>query len=150
MLKPVTCSIDVPQDPERVYDVIDLLPNHETFTDHFMVDWSLSGPTRGVGAKAKVRLKKPGPADWLEVEVVDAEAPVRNVEEGSSAGGKRKTRGTYTLAPRPGGGTHVTFTLEWMAAPAIERVLGPITRSVSRRSNAIALKRLAERLATEG
>src|SRR5262245_66592356 len=50
-VKPLSVSIEVPQSRERVYDFLDVLGNHEQFTDHFLVDWELSGPASGVGAK---------------------------------------------------------------------------------------------------
>ena len=47
MVKPVTVSIDVPQDRERVYEFLDVMANHEPFTDHLLRDWELSGRTSG-------------------------------------------------------------------------------------------------------
>jgi hypothetical protein len=46
-VKPVTVSIEVPRSREEVYDFLDVLGNHEGFTDHFLVDWEVSGPQRG-------------------------------------------------------------------------------------------------------
>ena len=63
-MKPVTVSTTVPQGREEVYDFLDVLANHEPFTDHMMVDWQYSGPAAGLGARARMRLKKPGRADW--------------------------------------------------------------------------------------
>ena len=60
-MKPVTVSIKVPQSPDEVFEYLDVLANHEQFTDHFLVDWETSGPERGVGARARMRVKKPGP-----------------------------------------------------------------------------------------
>jgi hypothetical protein len=37
-MKPVRVSIDVPQAREDVYDFLDVLANHELFTDHMMRD----------------------------------------------------------------------------------------------------------------
>jgi hypothetical protein len=51
-VKPVTVSIEVPNSTQQVYEFLDVLGNHESFMNHFMVDWQLSGPKRGVGAKA--------------------------------------------------------------------------------------------------
>lgn len=147
MIRPVTCTIDVPQRRERVYAQLEVLADHERFTDHFLVDWSVSGPRRGVGARARMRLRKPGPADWLAMEVVAAEPPARSVEESVSAGGRRRTRGTYALEPTAAGGTRVSFTLAWLRAPLAERLLAPVTRAVTRRANARSLRRLADELA---
>jgi uncharacterized protein YndB with AHSA1/START domain len=145
-LKAVTAEVEVPRSPEVVFDQLDVLGDHERFTDHLLVDWSVSGPRAGVGARARMRLRKPGPADWLEMEVVDAERPTRSVEESVSAKGRRLTRGTYRLAPTAAGGTRITFTLEWLRAPLGDRLVAPLTRSVTRRANAKSLRRLAAEL----
>jgi hypothetical protein len=46
-MKPVRVSIDVPQAREDVYDFLDILANHELFTDHMLRDWRCEGPARG-------------------------------------------------------------------------------------------------------
>ena len=145
-MEPVTASITVPAPRAEVYDFLDVLANHESFTDHMLVDWRLSGPQRGVGAAARFRLKKPGRKDWMDLEVIAADPPHGTVEETVSAGGRRHTRGTYTLAEEPGGGTRIQFELAWLEAPALERLAAPIPRAVARRGNQRAMERLAERL----
>jgi uncharacterized protein YndB with AHSA1/START domain len=146
-VKPVTVSAEVPKPREEVYEFLDVLANHEQFTDHFMVDWQLSGPRRGVGAKANVRVKATGEKDWTDMEVVEADAGRRIVEEGTGgSGGKRRTRGTYALEDLPGGGTRITFTLEFLSLPTSERLMGPLQRAYVRRVNGKAMRRLAERL----
>ena len=147
-MKPVTTAITVPQPPTEVFDFLDVLANHERFTDHFLVDWELSGPPSGVGAKAHMRVKSPGPDDWLDMAVVAAERPRRSVEESVGAKGRRRTRGTYTLEELPDGMTKVGFSLEWLEAPLSERLMAPIARSVVGRANRKALRRLAETLDT--
>jgi hypothetical protein len=144
-MKPVTVSIEVARSPAEVYEFLAVLANHESFTDHFLVDWSFSGPARGVGAKARARANTPASQDWTEFEVVEAE-PGRIVEEGVGAGGKRRTRGTYTLEGLPGGGTGVSFELKWLQASRAERLLPPLTRAFIRRPNGKSLRRLAKRL----
>jgi hypothetical protein len=145
-MKPVSVAIEVPQPPEQVYEFLDVLGNHERFTDHFLLDWELSGPNRGVGARARMRVNSPGPDDWLDMEVVAAEAPRTTTEESVSAKGRRRTRGTYVLEPLPGGGTRVVFDFAWLEAPLSERLAAPLTRAVVRRANARSLQRLAEML----
>ena len=142
-MKPVTATVTVPRPREEVFDFLDVLGNHERFTDHFLVKWELSGPPAGVGARARMRLKKPGPADWLDMEVVAAERPKTTVEESVSAKGRRITRGTYMLADAPGGATRITFRLEWLRSPLGDRLAGPLTRAIAGRSNAKSLRRLA-------
>jgi hypothetical protein len=145
-MKPVTASITVPTRREEVYDFLDVLANHESFTDHMLVDWTISGPERGVGARARFRVKKPGRADWMDLEVLAAERPITSTEETVSAGGRRHTRGTYTLEETPDGGTRISFELVWLRAPRLERLAAPITRAVIGRGNQRAMERLAERL----
>jgi hypothetical protein len=148
-MKPVSASIEVPQSLERVYEYIDVLGNHERFTDHFLLDWEVSGPSRGVGAKARMRVKSPGPDDWLDMEVVEADPPRTTTEESVSGRGRRRTRGTYVLEPLPGGGTRITFELAWLEAPLRERLAAPLTRAVVRRANARSLQRLAQTLGAD-
>jgi len=146
-VKPVSVSVEVPNPRQEVYDFLDVLANHEQFTDHFMVDWQLSGPERGVGAKVNLRVKATGEKDWTEIEVVEVEPGRRIVEEGTGgSGGKRRTRGTYALDDLPGGGTRITFTLEFLSLPTGERLMGPLQRAYVKRVNGKGMKRLAERL----
>src|SRR3954451_21454181 len=121
-MKPVTVSTAVGRPRQEVFEFLDVLSNHEGFNDHFLVEWKFSGPPSGVGARARARQNAPGSQDWMEFEVVEAVAPQRIVEEADSAGGKRRTRGTYTLAERPDGGTEVRFELAWLKAPRGERI----------------------------
>jgi Polyketide cyclase / dehydrase and lipid transport len=102
-----------------------------------------------VGAKARMRVKSPGPDDWLEMEVIEAEPPRTTTEESVSAKGRRRTRGTYTLERLPDGGTHITFELAWLQAPLTERLAAPLARSVVRRANARSLERLAQTLGSD-
>jgi hypothetical protein len=147
-VKPVTVSVEVPKSTHEVYEFLDVLGNHESFMDHFMVDWQLSGPPRGVGAKANVRVKATAEKDWTDIEIVEADADRRLVEE--TTGGpraKRRTRGTYRLESLPDGGTRITFELEFLAMPRAERLMGPLQRAYVRRVNRKAMRRLAEQLA---
>jgi hypothetical protein len=145
-MKPVTVSITVPHGREQVYDFLDVLANHEPFTDHMLVDWHYSGPARGLGARARMRLKKRGRPDWMDLEVIEVHPPATTVEETVGAGGRRRTRGTYTLEEVPTGGTRISFRFEWLCAPLAERLAAPVTRSVLRRGNQRSLERLAQRL----
>jgi hypothetical protein len=148
-MKPVRVSVDVPNPRPEVYEFLDVLGNHEQFTDHFMVDWELSGPKRGVGAKANVRVKATGEKERTEMEVVEADAGRRIVEEGTGGSrGRRRTRGRYTLEDLPGGGTRIDFTLEFLSLPTREKLMGPVQRAYLKRVNGKALRRLAERLGT--
>jgi hypothetical protein len=146
-VKPVSVSVEVPNSTHQVYEFLEVLGNHESFMDHFMVDWELSGPKRGVGAKANVRVKATAEKDWTDVEIVEADSGRRLVEQttgGPSA--KRRTRGTYLLEALPDGGTKISFELEMLEMPAAERLMGPIGRGYVRRVNRRAMKRLKGQL----
>jgi hypothetical protein len=144
-VKPVTVSATTRKPVAEVHDFLDLLANHEGFMDHLFVDWEFSGPGRGVGAKAAARASAPGSQDWTEFEVVESE-PARIVEQGVGAGGKRKTRGTYTFEQLPQGGTRISFELAWLEASRAERLAPPLIRAFVRRANGKAMRRLAKQL----
>jgi Polyketide cyclase / dehydrase and lipid transport len=146
-VKPVTSSVTVPNRHGDVYAFLDVLANHESFTDHLMVDWDYSGPRAGVGAKARGRVNAPGSNEMIEIEVVEADPPRRIVEQQTGARGRRRTRGTYTLEELPGGGTKISFEFAWLEAPRLERIGAPLTRAFMRRANGRAMRRLAGELA---
>jgi uncharacterized protein YndB with AHSA1/START domain len=145
-VRPVTVTVDVPNPRADVYDFLDVLANHEPFTDHLMVDWHYSGPRAGVGAKANARVKAPGSNENVHIEVIEADPPRRIVEESLSAGGKRRTLGTYTLTELPEGGTRIAFELAWVEAPRNERMTAPLMRAFMRRANGRAMRRLGKLL----
>jgi len=145
-MEPVRVDIDVPQPIEEVYDFLDVMANHEPFTNHILKDWEYSGPDRGVGSKARVHVTAAGRTDTVDIEVVDAERPTRIVERNIGAGGKRVANGTYTLSALPSGGTHVQFEYSWQQIPLSERMMSPVVRGMLRRANERAMERLAEQL----
>ena len=69
MIKPVRVAVDVPEGREDVYDFLDVMANHEPFTDHIMKNWQYSGPDRGVGSKARVSVSAAGRSDDVDSEV---------------------------------------------------------------------------------
>jgi hypothetical protein len=146
MPKPVTVTVEVPQDREHVYDFLDVMANHEPFTNHLMRDWELSGPERGIGSKARVQVKALGASDTVDIEVVDADAPERIVERNTAAKAGRIGEGTYTLQPLPAGGTRISFEYKWIHAPLMDRLTAPLTRAFIRRTNEKAMRRLAAHL----
>jgi carbon monoxide dehydrogenase subunit G len=145
---PIKVSIDVPESREAVYDFLDILANHEVFTDHMMRDWHYEGPERGIGSKARVNAVLGGRTEPVEIEVIDAQPPFKSVERNTGAGGKRVATGTYTLTELPDGGTHIVFDYAWQKIPLSERLASPIIRSVMRRAIQRAMQRLAEQLQT--
>jgi len=144
-MKPVRVSIDVPQAREDVYDFLDVLANHELFTDHMFRDWRCEAPPRGVGAKARVTAVAAGRTETIDIEVIEAEPPARNMERNVGASGRVAT-GTYTLEELPGGGTRITFESAWVRVPRAEALTAPLVRAIVRRGNQRALERLAEQL----
>ncbi|MCO8129415.1 SRPBCC family protein [Acidimicrobiia bacterium EGI L10123] len=146
MPAPVTVSIDLPHDQEAVFDFLDVMANHESFNDHLMRDWELSGPARGIGSRARVTTRALGISDVVDLEVVDAERPSRIVERNVATKAGRTGEGTYELAALPDGGTRVTFEYRWIVAPRLDRLTAPLARAYIRRNNATAMRRLAEDL----
>ena len=144
-MKPVTVETTVAKPPVEVFEFLDALANHESFLDHYLVDWEFSGPQRGVGAKARARVDAPGSQDRFEFEVTESERPRLISEQGVSSGGKRRTRGTYRLS-EAGGGTRIEFELEFLELPRSERLAPFLTRAFAKRINAKALRRLAKQL----
>ncbi len=148
MPRPVTVTIDVPQDRARVYDFLDVMANHEPFTNHLMTDWQLSGPSRGVGSKAQVRVRSFGVNDVIDIEVLEAHPFERIVERNVARKAGRVGQGTYLLTSRDDGGTTITFEYRWINAPVFDRMLSPLTRAYLRHVNNVAMRRLAAQLST--
>jgi hypothetical protein len=146
MTAPVTVSIDIPRPRDEVYAFLDVMANHESFTDHMLVDWECSGPATGVGSKAFVTTKFGGMTDHAEIEVIEVEEGRMIRERNIAAKGRRHATGTYVLSDLPDGGTHVEFTFAFERVPAFERPLVPLMRKMIRRGNERAMTRLAEQL----
>jgi len=147
-MRPIKVSTEVPQPREDVYDFLDVLANHELFTDHMMRDWRLEGPARGVGGKATLNAVLGGRTDRLDIEVITAEPPIKNIERNTGAGGKRVATGTYTLDTLPDGGTRINFEYAWQQAPLSERLSAPLIRRIMRPAIQHSMQRLAEQLQT--
>jgi hypothetical protein len=145
-MKPITVSVDVSQPRDRVFAFLDVMRNHESFTDHMLTDWHYAGPERGVGSTARVRTKVAGKTDALVIETVSSAPPVEIVEHNVGAGGRRRASGTYALDSLPAGGTRVRFVYAWQAAPLSERMLAPLVRAVMRPPLQRSMQRLAEQL----
>jgi hypothetical protein len=66
-IKPFSASVRIDRPREDVFSFLDVLANHEQFTDHMLVDWSVDGPAAGVGGKARMRVNAPG-EQWMEMD----------------------------------------------------------------------------------
>ena len=146
MLNPVTVSITVPHAIDTVYGFLDPMANHEAFNDHLMTDWELSGPSHGVGSKARVHTRALGMSDVVDIEVIEVDAPTRIVERNVAQKAGRTGQGTYTLTALPDGGTRIDFEYRWIVAPTIDRLTAPLARAYLRRNNTTAMQRLADEL----
>jgi len=145
-MKPVRVTIDVPRSREDVFDFLDVMANHEPFTNHILTNWRYAGPPSGVGSKATVSVKAAGRTETVDIEVVSATRPAEIVEQNVGAKGRRVANGTYFLEELPGGGTRVAFEYTWQTAPLSERLTAPMVRSLLRRANQRAMERLADQL----
>src|SRR5437764_10896625 len=128
-MKPVRVAVDVPNPREQVFDFLDVVSNHEPFTNHMRQDWRYSGPERGIGSTATVTVNAGGRSEPVAIEVVDADPPKTIVERNVGAGGRRIGTGTYTLDELPGGGTRIEFEYAWKRAPLGERMAAPLIRA---------------------
>src|SRR3712207_4699461 len=122
-MKPVTVSTRIDRPKEEVFDFLAHLPNHEQFTDHFLVDWQVHDG----GRRVVTRVKAPGPKQEGEFTIAHAERPTRIVENASGAGGKRRSTGTWTLTDTPQGGTRVEFHTTFEQLPLGDRIAGPLS-----------------------
>jgi hypothetical protein len=145
-VKPVTLTTTVPRSRQEVYEFLERLANHETFMDRMFTDWEFFGPERGVGARARARTNTPAAQDRTEFEIIEAE-PGRIVEAAVSAGGRRRTRGTYVLEDLRNGRTRISFEFAWLEPSRLERVGPPLARAFVRRAYKMAMRRLARNLA---
>jgi hypothetical protein len=146
-MRPVTVTTEVPQPIEDVYAFLDVMANHEPFTNHVLTNWRYEGPPSGVGSRALVTSVAGPMSEEIEIEVVAATAPTQIVERNIGAKGKRVATGTYDLASLPSGATRISFTYAWEKAPAPERAMAPLVRSILRRANTKSMARLGESLA---
>jgi hypothetical protein len=145
-VKPVAVSVVIDRPQREVFDYLATLRNRPKFTDHFLLEWSFSGPTRGVGAKARTRIHASVAKDWVDLKIVETATPDRIVEHSEGAHGKRLTVGVYALAPADGGATRVEYETYDEQAPRTERLMHPVQRPWVKRVNAKALQRLKENL----
>lgn len=145
-MRSIRVTTVVPYPPEPVFDFLDVVSNHESFTNHMLKDWEYSGPERGIGAKAKVRATLGGRSEPVEIEVIAGERPKTIVEQNVGARGRRIATGTYMLERLPSGETLIAFEYAWKRAPLSERVAAPLVRAVLTSANERALARLVEQL----
>ena len=146
-MKPITVTKLVERPIADVYEHLATLGNHEAFTDHMLVDWTLSGPAAGVGATADVTSTLGARKERVRFEVIEDEPPVRILERSTAANGKRVATGEFRLAEEGPTRTHVTFTFALQSAPRLEQLLLPLMTGTLRRANQRSLDRLAEQLA---
>jgi hypothetical protein len=136
-MKPVTVTTTIDRPREDIHAVLDDPMNHEAFTDHFLTNFERT--------ETGIRVKGKGGGGWMEITPVES-TPDRIVEEGRSGrGGRRHTKGIYTLEPR-NGSTVVSFTNEIEPAGIGDRLAAPLIRSYLRRQNGRALERLREQM----
>lgn len=139
----ITSTVDVDSPLTEVHALLDDLAAHRSFTDHYITGWEMSGPARGVGATARLRVK----GGRSEITVVES-TPERIVENGRGGpAGRFHTTGTYELTPRAEGGTHIVFRNTIDAPTALERAIAGMALRRLKRDNDRAMERLRERLA---
>ena len=145
-MKPITVSTVVDRPITEVYEHLAVLGNHEAFTDHMLVDWTLSGPAAGAGATADVTSTLGGRKEPARFEVIEVEPPTRILERSTAAKGRRIATGEFRLAEEGAGRTRVDFTFTLVQAPGLERLVLPLLGPKLRRANQTSLDRLTEQL----
>ena len=145
-MKPITVSVDVPQPRDRVFAFLDVMRNHERFTDHMLTNWQYEGPARGVGSTARVRPRSRARPTRSSSRRSRARRRARSSSTTSAPGAAGRASGSYSLVPLPTGGTRVSFEYAWREAPRSERLLSPLVRAVMRPPLQRSMQRLAEQL----
>jgi hypothetical protein len=145
-MKPVIVSATIEHDPDDAYAFLDVMSNHERFSDHLMTDWEYSGPPTGLGAKATAMAKLAGRRGPVEIEVIESTVATRIIERYVSHRGVRVSTGTYRIAPGADGGAKVTFEYASQSAPRIEQVAEPLVRASLRNAFQRSMARLADEL----
>lgn len=139
----VSVAVTIERPRDEVYALLDDLPAHERFTDHFLVDWEVRGDA------ARFRVKGTGRHDRMEISAVES-TPRRIVEEGRAGKDmRRRTRGTYELRSLGPDRTEVTFISEVLEpASRLEPLGNPLAKAYLRRMNGKAMARLKALLET--
>ena len=149
-MKPINVSVDVDCPREEVLALLDVLANHEAFTDHMLVDWSYDGAPAGVGAHARMRSAVPGRADRIE------NGRRRRQEAGQDRGGVDHCRrpsphpGHLHAEALPGGRTRVRFELCFVDTLRTHRLAAPLLRGWLKLANDTAMRRLGATLGAGG
>ena len=134
-MKPVTVTTTIGRPREEIHALLDDLMNHEAFTDHFLTGFQRT--------EKGIRVKGKGGGGWMEITPVESTLG-RIVEEGRSGrGGRRHSRGIYTLEPE-NGSTVVSFTNEIEPAGVGDRLAAPLIRAYLRTRRAQRLKEQLE------
>ena len=134
-MKPVTVTTTIGRPREEIHALLDDLMNHEAFTDHFLTGFQRT--------EKGIRVKGKGGGGWMEITPVESTLG-RIVEEGRSGrGGRRHSRGIYTLEPE-NGSTVVSFTDEIEPAGVGDRIAAPLIRAYLRTRRAQRLKEQME------
>ncbi len=149
MPKPVTVSIDVPQARPDVYAFLDVMANHEPFTDHMLVDWTYP-PDAPAGRR---RLARACPLDRRRPPRAgrDRGRSPRPRPSGSSSATSAPAASASASAPTswpscPAAARASPSPTRWEQAPLPDRALAPLARALLRRGNERAMARLAEQL----
>jgi polyketide cyclase/dehydrase/lipid transport protein len=140
----VSVSVAIGCPAAEVHALLNDLPAHEHWTDHYLTDWQLlSDDPCGVGAKVRLRARNAAASEPAEVEIVES-TPTLIVEEGRGGSDlKRRTRATYELRSVGDQRTVVTFTAELLEpATPLEGLAAPFTEAYLRRQSARAMERL--------
>jgi carbon monoxide dehydrogenase subunit G len=143
---PISTSVAVDVDRERVFEFLCDLANREALTDQFTDQFRLERlPSSGVGAAARFRTGPRRARMWMETVVEELEAPHRIYERGR--GGRIDRIPVFTvweLVEGPGPATEVRVVFWTEPSHPVDRLKELGTGRWYRRQWARALRRLKD------
>jgi uncharacterized protein YndB with AHSA1/START domain len=142
---PVTVHTAIAASREEIFEFISDVANRAAWMDHCTSDLRLAHPkTTGVGAAIRYRLHLPRNRQWVQTQIVEADAP-RRLVEATRGGRSNRTRGevVYELSRQGRSLTRVEMTTWSEAGTPREALLEKLgARRWTRRQGKIALERL--------
>jgi uncharacterized protein YndB with AHSA1/START domain len=144
-MRPLSASVTIDAQRERVFDYLADIAHLAEFSDHYLKDFRLARlESRGVGAAARFRIAF-GSSLWGELVITELERPYRIVLDGQSGRlGRVKSRGVYTLTEHGQDRTRLEYHVSSTETHVVDRLriaLGG--RTWLRRQIRKALRRLA-------
>src|SRR3954447_15152795 len=111
---PVTAQASISASREEIYEYIADLALRPAWCDHYLKDYRLAHPrSKGVGAAARYLIGAPMSRLYMEVAIIEADAPRRIVERAHGGGNLRTKGGVTWELTRAGSGLTRVETTYW-------------------------------------